>query len=103
MDRTSPSNAGGAGSLPGRGAKIPHASWPENQTIKKNPTRNTAVTNSIKTKNGPCQFLKKEENYRDKGKNQWNWKEKNNIENQGNKEWFFEKINKIDKLLPNNE
>ena len=38
--------------------------------LKKNPTRNTAVTNSIKTKNGPCQFLKKEENYRDKGKNQ---------------------------------
>ena len=32
--KTSPSNAGGAGSIPGRGAKIPHASWPKNQNIK---------------------------------------------------------------------
>ena len=40
------------------------------KTYKKNPTRNNTVTDSIKTKNGPCQFLKKEENYRDKGKNQ---------------------------------
>ena len=31
--KTSPSNAGGAGSIPGRGAKIPHASQ-KNQTIK---------------------------------------------------------------------
>ena len=29
-----PSNAGGAGSIPGRGAKIPHASQPKNQNIK---------------------------------------------------------------------
>ena len=32
--RTSPSNAGGAGSIPGWGAKIPHALWPKNQSIK---------------------------------------------------------------------
>ena len=32
--KTSPSNAGGAGSIPGRGAKIPHASWPKNQNRK---------------------------------------------------------------------
>ena len=32
--KTSPSSAGGAGSIPGRGAKIPHASWPKNQNIK---------------------------------------------------------------------
>ena len=32
--KTSPSNAGGAGSIPGRGAKIPHASWPKNQNMK---------------------------------------------------------------------
>ena len=32
---TSPSNAGGAGSIPGWGAKIPHASWPKNQDITK--------------------------------------------------------------------
>ena len=32
--KTSPSNAGGAGLIPGRGAKIPHASGPKNQNIK---------------------------------------------------------------------
>ena len=28
-DKTSPSNAGDEGSIPGQGAKIPHASWPK--------------------------------------------------------------------------
>ena len=32
--KTSPSNAGGAGSIRGWGAKIPHASGPKNQNIK---------------------------------------------------------------------
>ena len=32
--KTSPSNAGGVGSIPGRGAKIPHASRPKNQNMK---------------------------------------------------------------------
>ena len=32
--KISPSNAGGAGSIPGWGAKIPHASGPKNQNIK---------------------------------------------------------------------
>ena len=32
--KTSPSNAGVAGSIPGWGAKIPHASGPKNQNIK---------------------------------------------------------------------
>ena len=32
--KTLPSNAGGAGSIPGWGAKIPHASWPKNQNRK---------------------------------------------------------------------
>ena len=27
--KTLPSNAGGASSIPGQGAKIPHASWPK--------------------------------------------------------------------------
>ena len=31
---TSPSTAGGEGSIPGRGAKIPHALGPKNQNIK---------------------------------------------------------------------
>ena len=34
MVKTSPSNAGGAGSIPGRGAKISHALRPNNQNIK---------------------------------------------------------------------
>ena len=34
MVKTSPSNAGGAGLIPGQGAKIPHASGPKNQKIK---------------------------------------------------------------------
>ena len=32
--KTSPSNAGGAGLIPGQGAKIPHVLWPKNQNIK---------------------------------------------------------------------
>ena len=43
MVKTSPSNTGGVGSIPGQGAKIPHASWPKNQN------RSNIVTNSIKT------------------------------------------------------
>ena len=42
---TGPSNAGGVGSLPGQGAKIPHDWQPKNQNIKH---RNNIVTNSIK-------------------------------------------------------
>ena len=35
MAKTSPSNAGGAGSIPGQGGKISHASWPKkNGNIK---------------------------------------------------------------------
>ena len=30
--KTSPSNAGGAGSISGRRAKIPHALWPKSKT-----------------------------------------------------------------------
>ena len=33
MDKTVPSNEGGAGSIPGPGARIPHALWPKNQNI----------------------------------------------------------------------
>ena len=32
--RTSPSNVGGVGSIPGRGTKTPHASGPKDQNIK---------------------------------------------------------------------
>ena len=32
--KTLPSNAGNLGLIPGRGTKIPHASWPRKQNIK---------------------------------------------------------------------
>ena len=43
--KTLPSSAGDAGSIPGWGAKLPHASGSKNQNIK----RSNIVTNSIKT------------------------------------------------------
>ena len=33
--KTSPSNAGNAGSVPAWGTKISHALWPKNQSIKR--------------------------------------------------------------------
>ena len=47
--KTSSSNAGGAGSNPGQGAKIPHVSWPKAKTLKEKENRSNIVTNSIKT------------------------------------------------------
>ena len=32
--KTLPSNAGGTGSIPGQGAKISYALWPENQNMR---------------------------------------------------------------------
>ena len=46
MVKTLPSNAGGAGSNPHQGTKIPHALWTKKQNIK----RSNIVTNSIKIK-----------------------------------------------------
>ena len=43
---TSPSNAWGVGSIPGRGAKIPYALWLKKQNIN---NRSNSVTNSVKT------------------------------------------------------
>jgi len=37
---TLPSNAGGAGSISGQGAKIPPALWPKTQNIKQKQYRN---------------------------------------------------------------
>ena len=49
MVKTLPSNAGGEGSTPGPGAKIPHASGPKNKKQTNKKTRSNIVTNSIKT------------------------------------------------------
>ena len=46
MVKTAHSNAGGVGSIPGREAKIPHASGPKTPNIEE---RNNVVMNSIKT------------------------------------------------------
>ena len=43
--KTSPSNAGGVGSIPGQETNIPHASQPKNKNIK---NRINIVINSIK-------------------------------------------------------
>ena len=53
MVTTSPSNAGGAGLIPGWGAKIPHASRPKNQNIKQKQYCNEF--NKKDFKNGPHQ------------------------------------------------
>ena len=34
MVKTLPSSVGGAGLISGRGARIPHASWPKGQNVK---------------------------------------------------------------------
>ena len=44
--KTSPSIAGGAGLIPGQGAKTTQASWPKKPNHK---NKNNTVTNSIKT------------------------------------------------------
>ena len=49
VDNTLPSNAGGVGSIPGRGSRTPHASWPNNQNIKQKQYCNKDF------KNGPRQ------------------------------------------------
>ena len=41
--KISPLNAGAEGSIPGQGAKIPHASWPKTKTkTKQNKTKHKA-------------------------------------------------------------
>ena len=54
---TSPSNAGCVGLIPGRGAKIPHASRPKNQNIKQKQYCNK-FNKDFKKKNGPHQKKK---------------------------------------------
>ena len=60
--KTLPSNAGGVSLTPGLGAKIPHASGPKTQNIKK---RSNIVTNSIKTLK--TVHIKKKKNLKKKG------------------------------------
>ena len=60
--KTSPSNVGGAGLIPGRVAKIPHALGPKNQNIKQKQYCNKFNEDF---KNGPHQKIlkKKRQNY----------------------------------------
>ena len=58
MVKTTPSNAGGVGLIPGEEAKIPHALWPKNQNIKDG--RNKPAISVIKeTINGLTSIIKK--------------------------------------------
>ena len=60
MVETLPSSAGGMGSIPGQGAKIPHGLWPKNQNIKKKKKQKQCCNKSNKNflKNGPRQKKK---------------------------------------------
>ena len=58
--KTSPSNAGGVGSIPGRGAKFPHASQPKKRIIKQKQYCNKFNKDF---KNGPHQKEKKEKKW----------------------------------------
>ena len=55
--KTSPSNAGGVGSIPDQGSKIPHASQPKNQNIKQKQYCNKFDKDF---KNGPHQKILKQ-------------------------------------------
>ena len=55
MVNTLPSNAGGAGSIPGQGAKIPHALRPKNQNIKQKQYCNK-FNKDLKKKKKECLF-----------------------------------------------
>ena len=59
--KTPPSSEGGTGSIPGQGAKIPHALGPKNRSIKQKKYCNK-FNKDLKKKNGLHQknFLKKE-------------------------------------------
>ena len=52
MVKTSPSSAGGVGSIPGQGDRIPHASRPKNRNIKQKQYCNKFNKDF---KNGPLQ------------------------------------------------
>ena len=60
MVKTSPSNAGGVGLIPDRGAKIPHALGPKNRNIKQKQYCNKFNKGF---KNGPCQKILKKKKY----------------------------------------
>ena len=62
--KTSPSSAGGVGSVPGQGAKIPHASEPKNQNIKQQQYCNK-FNKDFKTK---MKNIKKEKGKEGKGR-----------------------------------
>ena len=74
MVKASPSAAGGAGSIPGRGAKIPHAAWPKNQNVKQKQYCNKFNKDF---KNGPHQKknLKKKVTLTQRG-GQTGWRDK---------------------------
>ena len=57
MVETLPFNAGGTCSIPGQGAKIPHASWAKNQNIKQKPYCNKFNKDF---KNGPHQKINRD-------------------------------------------
>ena len=73
MVKTSPSNTGDAGLISGWGIKIPHSSWPKNQSIN----RSNIVSDSIKT--FKMVHIKKKKTFKKKKEIKKKQKEKNKI------------------------
>ena len=48
MVKILPSNAGAAGSIPGQGVKISHASWPKHQKHKKQKQYGSKIQQTLK-------------------------------------------------------
>ena len=73
MVKTSPTNTGDAGLISGWGIKIPHSSWPKNQSIN----RSNIVSDSIKT--FKMVHIKKKKTFKKKKEIKKKQKEKNKI------------------------
>ena len=83
MVKTSPCNAGGAGLIPGQGAKIPHASWPNK---KKN----------IKRINGK-QILRCKSHNKSKSREKNNPMETHSTETEEQREEFLQPVREREK------
>ena len=84
---TSPSGAKGAGSNPGQGAKIPHASQPKNQNKKQKQYCNKFSTDFLT--NGPCQ----KKSFKKRGKLDTNIEEGHNLQTQNSSQkWPFGRL-----------
>ena len=88
MVQTLPSCAGGVGLIPGWGDKIPHASWPKSQNLKKQDQYCNRFNKDFK--NGPQQNSKKKAGTVMLSCIDYRWKTVDNWHNVS--DWHFGKI-----------